>query len=382
MDFIVKLPRSKEPLTGAIYDSIWVTMERLTKYAYMIPYKEGSTADELAYMFTRHIYANHGLPDEFITDRDKLFVSKFWKTLMAQLGVHHKLSSAYHPQTDGQTERTNQTLEAYLRTYVNNQQNDWVEWLPLAQFAFNDSVSEATQASPFMANYGYQPQSYKQPRADPIRAEKAIIKTEKLIAFHKQLQLDINFRNERMAFYANKSRSQEPSLEKGGTVYLLRKNIKTTRPSNKLDYKKLGPFKIAQKIGNVNYRLDLPKGSRVHPVFHVSLLEPTKGKQKLDDTTEVQPEHEQHDIYDVEKVLDSRVSHGTTEYFIKWLDWDSIHNTWELSTNLNCPEKLAEFHRWFPMAPKGVTDQRRTRTSIRKLEDQLRRYEDRHHWKA
>ncbi|KAH8193607.1 hypothetical protein TruAng_012226 [Truncatella angustata] len=107
MDFIVKLPLSKEPMTGIEYDSILVITERLTKYAYFIPYKEASNAEELAYAILRVVISQHGLPDEFISDRDKLFTSKFWKSLMTQLGVKHKLSTAYHPQTDGQTERAN-----------------------------------------------------------------------------------------------------------------------------------------------------------------------------------------------------------------------------------------------------------------------------------
>jgi len=119
MDFVVKLPLSKDNWTGQEYDSILVINDRLTKYAYMVPYKEASTAENLASVFLRTIVANHGTPDEIISDRDKLFTSKFWTTLIAALGTKRKLSTAFHPQTNGQTERTNQTMEAYLRYYVN-----------------------------------------------------------------------------------------------------------------------------------------------------------------------------------------------------------------------------------------------------------------------
>ena len=101
LDFITKLPKSEEPLTRIKYDSILVINDRLTKYAYFLPYLEASTAEDLAYAFLRVIYANHGMPEEIISDRDKLFTSKFWKSLVDQLGVKHKLSTAYHPQTDG-----------------------------------------------------------------------------------------------------------------------------------------------------------------------------------------------------------------------------------------------------------------------------------------
>ncbi|TDZ17375.1 Transposon Tf2-9 polyprotein [Colletotrichum orbiculare MAFF 240422] len=141
LDFIVKLPKSQEPLTGVHYDSVLVIVERLTKYAYFIPYKESSTAEDLAYVFLRTIVSQHGLPQEIVSDRDKLFTSKFWKSLISQLGAKHRLSTAFHPQTDGQTERINQILEIYLRCYVNYQQDNWVTLLPTAQFAYNSAKS-------------------------------------------------------------------------------------------------------------------------------------------------------------------------------------------------------------------------------------------------
>ena len=103
---------------------------------------------------------------------------------MALLGANHKLSTAFHPQTDGPTERLNQTLEQYLRSYVNHQQDNWVQILLIAQFAYNSAMTETTKASPFFANYGYQPEAYRQLRTDPARAEQAMIAVEQLKAFH------------------------------------------------------------------------------------------------------------------------------------------------------------------------------------------------------
>ncbi|HEX4372954.1 MAG TPA: hypothetical protein VHZ50_06595 [Puia sp.] len=129
MDWIVKLPLSKEPMTGVTYDSIWVVTDQLTKYVHFVPYKESSTAEDLAYWFMRTIVANHGLPRNIISDRDKLFKSNFWNIIVKELGMKHKQSTAYHPQTNGQTERTNQTLEQYLRFYLNYDQDNWVKLL-------------------------------------------------------------------------------------------------------------------------------------------------------------------------------------------------------------------------------------------------------------
>lgn len=263
-------------MTGVVYDSILVITDRLTKYGHFVPYKEASNAEELAYVFKKIVIANHGLPEEIISDRDKLFTSKFWQSLMAQLGTNHKLSTAFHPQTDGQTERLNQTLEQYLRSYVNKQQDNWVELLPLAQFAYNSAVTDTTKTSPFFANHGYNPEVYKTPRKDIMRAEQATLEVEKLKLFQAQMARDIQFANERSQEYANKKRRMEPTLKRGDKVYLLRKHIKTQRPSSKLDFKKLGPYEIEEVVSTVNYKLRLPKGSKQHPVFHISLLEPAR----------------------------------------------------------------------------------------------------------
>ncbi len=124
MDFITKLPTSKDPAWGVKFDSILTIVDRLTKYTMFIPFKETATAPVLAYTILRELVSNHGLPKEFITDRDKLFTSKFWETLTAELGINHKMSTAYHPQTDGQSKQMNQTVETYLRHYVNRNQDN------------------------------------------------------------------------------------------------------------------------------------------------------------------------------------------------------------------------------------------------------------------
>ncbi|KAM4057840.1 integrase core domain-containing protein [Hirsutella rhossiliensis] len=287
-DHITKLPPSKEPMTNVKYDSIFVITDRLTKYGYFLPYKEASNAEELAYVFLRTIVSNHGLPNEIVSDRGSTFVAKFWQALMAQLGTKHKLSTAYHPQTDGQTERLNQTLEQYLRCYISYEQNDWVKWLPTAQLAYNSSVTETTKLSPAYANYGYNPEAFKVTRQGP-QAERAILQADQLRKLHKEMQQELQFVRERMSTHYNRKRLQGPIFQEGDMVYLVRRNIKTKRPSNKLDFKKLGPFKVKKTISKVNYELSLPTTMRIHPIFHISLLEPAprnaKPQEKSKSTT-------------------------------------------------------------------------------------------------
>jgi hypothetical protein len=273
-DFVVKLPKSKEPLSNAIYDSIWVICDKLTKWAYFIPYKESSGPEELAYEFMKTVYSTHGMPKNIITDRAQLFLDKFWQTFSSKLGLKSKMSSAYHPETDGQTERLNQTLEQYLRCFVSYQQNDWVRYLPLAQFTYNTSKHSITKSTPFYANYGREAIPFRQPFETTRWNQRASLDAEQLKNLHKTLQNDVEFLNTRMAHYYNQRHRKEPSLKEGDKVFLLRTNIKTKRPSDKLDFKKLGPFPITKKINDVTYSIQLPQGTRLLNKFHISLLEP------------------------------------------------------------------------------------------------------------
>ena len=350
LDFIVKLPPSEEPLTNVKYDSIVVITDRMTKYGYFIPYKEASTAEDLAYTFLRTIVSNHGMPEEIISDRDKLFTSNFWKSLMSQLGTNHKLSTAYHPQTDGQTERLNQTLEQYLRCYVNYKQDNWVSLLPLAQFAYNSATTETTKVSPFYANYGLEPQAYHTPKESQILAESAQIHVDQLKTLHEQLEKDIQFISQRSARYYNEKRIEGPTFSEGDKVYLVRRNIKTTRPSNKLDNIKIGPFKILKQKSPVNFELQLPASMKIHPVFHASLLEPAPSNARYAHYPDLSQENENTE-YTIEEILDCKWIRNKLHYLVKWEGYNDTDNTWEPTENFNS-ESLKEFHQEHPVPPR------------------------------
>ena len=303
MDFITKLPKSKDPTTTEVYDAIMVIVDRLTKYAIMLPFKEKYNAEQLAFLLLDRLVRDHGIPKSITSDRDKLFTSNYWKTLLGMIGTKLRMSTAYHPQTDGQTERANQTLETYLRHYINKKQNNWVQLLPMAQLAYNDKLSQTTGLTPFFANYGKNPNSFLQPREGP-NAEKALVKAKELKQVHNQLTETIKETNEKVRQQANKSRKDGPQLKKGDKVYLLTRNLKTKRPSKKLDHVKVGPFLIIEERGPVNYKLDLPKDSKRHPVFHISLLEPADPNTPLQQ--HFQYEMEEEDEYEVEEILGQR----------------------------------------------------------------------------
>jgi transposase InsO family protein len=152
MDFITDLPLSED------CDQLWVIMDRFTKMAHFIPlHKDQKKAEYLVKIFAREIWRFHGIPTDIISDRDSRFTSMEWKQFLGILGVRPWMSTSFHPQTDSQTERINQTIEAYLRSFINYKMDNWVGLLPIAEFAYNNSIMQATSMSPFHANYGRYP---------------------------------------------------------------------------------------------------------------------------------------------------------------------------------------------------------------------------------
>ncbi|KAF8760325.1 hypothetical protein RHS01_01355 [Rhizoctonia solani] len=268
-------------------------------------------APDLARLFLQHIFRAHGLPDTIISDRGSIFVSHFWTRLHELIGVRLKHSTAYHPRTDGQTERINQILEAYLRCYTSYQQDDWVDYLPLAEFAYNNRTSSSSQQSPFYANYGFHPTF--EPR---INSDTTVPAAEDLSArlslIHDELRAELTHSQADAAQQFNRSVKPAPNFTIGDRVWLLRRNIKTTRPSDKLDYRKLGPFKIVAARGPVSFQLELPPSlSRLHPVFHVSLLEPHHSPSDIPGRVEPAPppvflDGDSTPWREVDKILDCR----------------------------------------------------------------------------
>lgn len=347
MDFITKLPESEG------HDMIMVIVDKLTKYAYMIPTTEKIDAKQMASILVRNIFANHGTPRKITSDRDKLFTSNMWRSFADQIGIEHRLSTAYHPQTNGQTERTNQTLEQYLRHYVNYQQNNWSELLPVAQFAYNNAMHATTKESPFFANYGYNPTITGEPIGDHTVAESSRILVTEIKQLHLQMSRDIEFVNLRMKNYYDKNHKEGPELQKGEKVYLLRRNIKTKRPSDKLDHKRLGPFSIEEKTGPVNYKLKLPQSmKRIHPVFHISLLEKAPNNAEIAINVEIEDAREEE--YEVEKILADRWSNSQQQLLVKWQGYPTSENTWEPIKNLRgCHQLVEQYYQKEKKTPEG-----------------------------
>lgn len=346
MDFITDLPSSNN------FDSILVVVDRFSKMSHFIPCNKAISAQQTAQLIMQNVVRLHGLPDNIVSDRGTQFVSKFWTRLFELLGTKINLSSAYHPQSDGQTEIVNQILEQYLRCTINYQQDNWCSLLPFAEFAYNNTIHSSTKKTPFYANYGFHPQfNILTPNiSQNPSAENQITELHKI---HEQLIYNLTNAQKRYKEQADKHRIQHP-FKVGDSVWLLRNNIKTTRPSNKLDYKRLGPFKISAQINQVSFRLDLPSTLKIHNVFHVSQLEPSlptkfPGRKQepphpilIDDILE----------YEVKDILDFKIIRNKPHYLVDWKGYDPSERSWEPLENLKHAQLvIKKFHSKYPTNP-------------------------------
>nr|MBC9704328.1 DDE-type integrase/transposase/recombinase [Enterococcus sp.] len=331
MDAIVKLPLSEG------YDCIMVIVDRLTKMAHFLPFtEEGFTSVHLAKMM-RFIFRLHGIPEDIVSDRGPIFTSKFWGAFASGLDIKLNFSTAYHPQSDGQTERVNQVVEQYIRMYTNYNQDNWVDLLDKAEFTYNNSEHASTKMTPFFANFDYHPLDPSAP-AQPIINPMAKSHLEQLADIREELVKNITKAQADYAkFYDRKVKSHlnledEPLYAVGDKVWLNAKDYPTSRPSAKLDHKLLGPFTIIERISDLVYRLDLPPTMEVNNSFHISRLEPFKKGHPGQVQQEPPPvivEGERQ--YVAERILDGGFedSSGQYVYLVHWEGYPDSEDTWE-----------------------------------------------------
>ena len=251
MDHITDLPESDG------YDAILVIVCCLTKQGIFIPCNKTNTSEDLAKHYIHHVFSKHGLPGSIISDRGTMFVSEFWKELCKALDIKTDFSTAYHPQTDGQTERLNQNLEQYLRIYINYLQTDWNDYLPFAEFVYNNTYQDTIKMTPFYANKGYHPMLSI--ALGEIENHNVLEAAKSWKLLWKYLRTEVKIATETYQSYANERRTRMPNWQPGQKVYLNMKNICTKHPMKKLDHKNLGPFKIIAKIGSHRYKLNILK---------------------------------------------------------------------------------------------------------------------------
>jgi len=264
---VVELPESSG------HDAVITVVDAVSKRVHFIPTHTTVIAEGAAQLFLHHVWKLYGLLKRVVSDRGPQFVALFTKELYRLLGIQISSSTAWHPQTDGQTERINQELDQFLRLFVNERQDDWYDLLSIAEFQHNNHVHSATQQPPFLLDTGRIPRMGFEPRQDPFSLETVNEFTKRMESATEEAKSAIHKAQEDMTKYYNRRRSPAPVFQPGDRVYLDASDIRTTRPSPKLSYHRLGPFEIECQVRPLAYRLKLPHGLRqLHLVFNVVKL--------------------------------------------------------------------------------------------------------------
>nr|GEZ04637.1 putative reverse transcriptase domain-containing protein [Tanacetum cinerariifolium] len=248
MDFVTKLPKSSQG-----YDIIWVIVDRLTKSAIFTPIRETDLTDKLARIYLKEVVTRHGIPVSIISDPDLGFSSNFWRSLQSAIGTRLDMSIVYHPKTNGQSERTIQTLEDMLRACEIDFGKGWVDHFPLVEFLYNNIYHASIKAAPFEALYGR-------------KCRSSICWTE--VRRSSNPRSRINSRDDR-----ENSPNQTKNASRPGRTFW---------QTGEVNPRYIGPFKVLERVGDVAYKLDLPEElSRVHNTFHVSNLKECHADEPL-----------------------------------------------------------------------------------------------------
>ena len=358
MDFVTGLPECE------LKNAILMVVNRLAKERVYIPCSdkdERTNAEATAKMLLHNMWQKHGLPLSVVSDRDPQFVSAVWKALCKILRINAKLSTAFHPETDGQSEIANQKMERHLCTYVNHFQNNWVDLLSMAEFAANANPSSTTKIPPFQATRGYVPRMSFDPVDLSEESTRERLANSKARSIATDMEEVWKFVRTEMARsqekYTKAADQHRKSVEYkvGDSVWLSTKNIKTKRPSKKLDHKMVGPFKIKALVGS-SCRLELPTSMKIHDVFHPSLLrkaseDPLPG-QHNDPAPPIIVDDEEE--WEVDDILDARkVGRGRKVQFrVKWKGYDKDREWYDASKFDHAKQIVDDFYNRNPTKPR------------------------------
>ena len=333
MDFITHLPRTRSG-----FDSLLVMVDYLTKMMVLRPTHSTATAVDTARIVMDAVVRVHGVPRVIVSDRDTRFTSSFWKEICKSMGTSLAMSSGYHPQTDGQTERANRSIEEMLRAYVGRRQTDWDERLGMVEYAYNNSVHSSSGYTPFYLCYGRHPLS-------PVQLLSQVeSKNAAADAFLRQLEEDVTHAveqlrraQEQQKKYADKRR-RDVEFQVGDEVLLSTKTLPVVVAaggSSKLGPLYCGPFVVLERH-RTSYKLELPPHMKVHPVFHISQLKlyrrPSDAARTYQKPGPVIVDQETEE-YEVDEVINHRKRKRgrktKNEYLIVWKGYPVHESTWE-----------------------------------------------------
>ena len=351
LDLIVALPRTKSG-----HDAVVVFVDKLTKMVHYVATTTNVTAPQLSQIFMREVCRLHGVPESILSDRDPRFTAHFWRALWAQLGTKLTMSTAYHPQTDGQTERANRTLEEMLRSFVNFHQTDWDQHLSPLEMAINNAKQASTGFSPFYLNYGQEvqlPLDLALRAAVECKNPEAAERIRQLRADLARAKDGIRAAQVRQSRYADQHR-RAVAFAVGDRVLLSTEHLqlKGAGRTPKLTFKYLGPFRVVRVVGANAYELDLPSTLGIHPVLNVSRLKPyldgfTSHPGRPQPHHRPPPETVEEDggeVYEVKAIIAKRGRGARLQYLVEWVGYPSWEATWESPSALaGARDAIAEF---------------------------------------
>jgi hypothetical protein len=342
MDLITGLP-----MTSRKFDAILVFVDKLTKMTHLAATTTDVSAPGVAQLFVDRVVSLHGVPRKIISDRDPRFTGKFFQAVCDILNARNALSTSFHPQTDGQTERMNRVVEETMRHYISADQSDWDIKLSLCEFAINSSYQTSTQHTPFFLNYGQDPLTPVTIHTD-LHVPAARVFHDDL---HEAIRLARTFlhaASQRQKAYADAGRREE-TFAVGEQVMLSTKNLKfKTVGTAKLLPRWIGPLAILRVISPTAVELQLPESYTIHPVFHISLL---KKYKSAGSRQPVPPAPELDDdgtpSYEIEQVLNHRQAtfrhKPTWEFLVKWTGYPHESNEWVPMRNFNAHHCIHDY---------------------------------------
>jgi hypothetical protein len=314
------------------HDSILVVVDRCTKLAIFSTCTKTISAPQLAQLFIDKVFVRFGMPTSIVSDRDPRFTSNFWRAFVKLLGTELAMSTAYHPQSDGQTKRMNRTMEDMLRGFVGPRQGDWCRYLSMVEFAYNNSIQASTVQTPSFLNHGRHPLT---PLSSvvPARSVNPSVSewVEGLQTALSSAKSNLASAQQRQKTYADKRRRDHPFQVGDQVLLAARKNQLAPGLSSKLSAKYFGPFEIVAAVGTRAFKLNLPETVNIHPVFHVSQLKPYVSSSAPVPVTTPPPLYtdKRGGVYAVETILAKKRVGKEWKYLVKWTGYDDSENTWE-----------------------------------------------------
>ena len=345
------------------YDNAFVVVDRLSKRCFSLPCHKTTTAEQAADMYYRYIWRVYGPPKSIVSDRGPQFISAFMNELCRLMGIKQKLSTAYHPQTDGNTEIVNQYLDQRLRPFVNYHQDNWSDLLPCMDWAQAILPHETTGLSPYEIEFGHQPIHHwdwkERTRTSPTAREQmsreeaqnyAKVRHDAVKAATEIAQRGVAQAQERQAQQANKKR-REPDFLVGDQVYVTPRGFTTSRPSQKLDQQMYGPYPIIAMKGH-SYQVKLPQYMHMHDVFHADRLR--KATEPL--LGQAEPEEQPIEVngnpeWAMNEILDSRIYRGRLQYRASWTGCDPDSTWYNAHGFMGAPYKVRDYHQAYPKKP-------------------------------